>query len=266
MPAIRISPEWRWDLLPLPYAGLRVYTTLASAGGSQTVMDEVELVARDGTRQYNPTVPGKFGGAWAGFPSGSGLLVPPDAGYAALGALVRSGTKTTTFAVGARPRTRAVVPFKVPPRDAKRVTADVTYVPPVGAESVVYHGTATIRSALAPGAHVSVPTRLTPAGVELARRLGAKRLAAALKSSGYIFFTSSGGLAHGGDTAPEMIEVPMSSCHRHVSAVPRHPCAQTCPHFPDVQATGYLVYTALGDVFGSTTCTRGAPLVSWPMY
>jgi hypothetical protein len=194
------------------------------------------------------------------------LLVPPVADYAALGALVRSGTKTTTFAAGAQPPMRAVVPFKVPPRDAERVTADVTYVPPVGDESVVYHGTATIPSALAPGARVSVPTRLTPAGAELARRLGAKRLAAALKSSGYIFFTSSGGLAHGGDTAPEMIEVPMSSCFRNVQAAPKHSCSQTCPHVPGVQATGFLVYTALGDVFGSTTCNRGAPLVPWPMY
>lgn len=266
VPAIPISPEWRWDLLPLPYAGLRVYTTLVSGGGSQTIMNEVELIARDGTRQYNPHVPRKFGGGWAGFPSGSALMVPPDAGYAALGALVRSGTKPATFAIGSRPRTRAAVPFKVPPRDAKRVTADVTYVPRVGAESVVYHGAATIPSALAPGARVSVPTRLTPTGVQLARRLGARRLAAALKSAGYIFFTSSGGLAHGDDTAPEMIEVPMSSCYRSLQAEPKHPCSQTCPHFPDVQAAGYLVYTVLGDVFGSTTCTRGAPLVPWPMY
>jgi hypothetical protein len=95
-------------------------------------------------------------------------------------------------------------------------------IPPAGPESVVYQGAAKIPPALAPNAVVNVQTRLTPAGAALARRLGATRLAAALKLSGYIFFTSSGGLARDGGPE-EMIEVPMSNCYRNVQEAPRHP-------------------------------------------
>jgi hypothetical protein len=193
-------------------------------------------------------------------------MVPPVPYYSALGKLVRAQMSARTFAAGNGLRTRAIAPFAVPPRDAKRVSAEIVYVPPSGAETVVYRGSARIPSALAPGAHVRVPTRLTVDGVRVAHRLGVRKLARAMKSSGYVFFTSTGGLALGGDTAPEMIQVPMTSCFRVADGGPKHPCVQTCPRFPDVQVRGYLVYTALGDVYGSPTCSPGTPLVPWPMY
>lgn len=265
VPRIPIGAEWRWYLMPLPLVGLRVYTTVTSGGRTQTTMQEVDLVAREGARQYNPTVPGKFGGAWRGYPHGAALMVPPVPYYSALSKLVRSRMSAGAFAVGNGLRTRVSAPFSVPPRDAKRVSAEIYYVPPSGGDTVVYRGSARIPAALAPGARVRVPTRLTLDGVRVAQRLGVRKLARALKSSGYVFFTSAGGAAHGGDTAPEMIEVPLTSCFRIVNGAPRHPCVQTCPHFPDVQG-GYMVYTAIGDVYGSYTCSRGAPLVPWPMY
>jgi hypothetical protein len=267
VPPIAIGPEWRWYLLPLPLVGLRVYTTVAAGGTPASTMQEVELVARVGSRQYDPTAPrNKFGGGWRGFPSGAALMVPPPPDYEALGSLVREATSPATFVAGAGLRVHPSVPFMVPPRDATSVAADVVYVPPAGPETVVYHGTSRIRSALARGSRVDVPTRLTPAGIRLAGRLGVRSLARSLASSGYIFFTSTGGLAHGGDTAPEMIEVPMGSCYRNVTAAPKHPCRQTCPRCSEVQAPGYMIYTAIGDVYGSSTCRRGAPLVPWPMY
>jgi hypothetical protein len=58
----------------------------------------------------------------------------------------------------------------------------------------------------------------------VAARVGVRRLARSLASSGYIFFTSSGGRpCSRGERRPELIQVPMGTCFRHVEGEPQHP-------------------------------------------
>jgi hypothetical protein len=110
------------------------------------------------------------------------------------------------------------------------------------------------------GAAVKVTARLTKKGRRLARAHGARKLAAKLGSAGIADYWRNPIRGE----APERTWVPIGTCFHDYQRPRSFPCAQTCPPFPGMP-TGYLMYTALDMVYGSTTCRRGAALPPVPM-
>jgi hypothetical protein len=206
-----------------------------------------------------PALPGHFaiftGEGFAG--------APPDPDYAEYGKLAHRVTSPSTFRRHRKLRRTAVVPFLMPLEDARTLAAKVRYVRKRGPAwgTTVYARKLSVPGAAQPGARLDVRTRLTPAGKRLARRLGARKLARALAEHGVLDMTSTSTNTSYPFTK---IYVPMGTCFTDAQRPHGHPCAQTCPRFPDMP-TGYLIFGALGRMWGSQVCKRGDPLPPEPM-
>jgi hypothetical protein len=256
------DPEWRWRLIDTADAGLDV--RLSWTGGSWEFPPGVYLrVMTDAGRSNGGTdfgIPGTY-------PPyiGPGMVIrPPDPIYPELGRLLHPALSPSKFARRGAMRTKVTVPFLVGPMGNVNVVAAINYVPKSNPRRLVkvYTGRTPIDRSVAPGTPVTVRARLTSAGLQLAKRLGARKLAKSLESTGRVDFTSKtlfrGGLI-------EYVWVPVGTSFANDQLERGWPRAQTCPPFPGMP-TGYAIYSAIGSVYGSSTCTRGEPLVPWPMY
>jgi hypothetical protein len=152
----------------------------------------------------------------------------------------------------------------VPPLGATSGRANIEDVPRATPRDsvVVYKGKRSIAAGAAPNSRADIHTRLTPAGRKLAKRLGARKLAARLASGGRIWLISRQPRSM---NPLQRLPVPMGNCFADDQLDPGYPCKQTCPPFPHMP-TGYVIYATLGQTYGSPTCTKGAPLIPWPAY
>jgi hypothetical protein len=256
-----VDPEWRWRLLATPDREVQVRWTWTS-GGSADRDEWLRLLSMftnagrsDGGMRFAPrpnTVP---------IFTGSGDLgAPPNPYWVNLGKLVSKRLGKATFLAGGRLRPTVKLPWVVPWEGASVLKGRVVDVrgrnPNFGV--VVYSGSSRPRDK--EGAGATITARLTPKGRRLARRVGAASLAARLATGGLVDFDHRPIRGE----APISTWVPIDTCFRDDLRPKRHPCAQTCPRFPGMP-TGYLMFTALGGVYGSTTCAKGAPLPPDPM-
>jgi hypothetical protein len=153
------------------------------------------------------------------------------------------------------------VPWTVPPEGASSVKVAVKF--PKGRNPYfgipVYSGSA---SPGAPGAKPQIKVKLTPKGRQLVKQLGAGKVAAKLGSAGIVDY----------DWQPDKpgwgrrtLYAPIGTCFHDYQRPESFPCSQTCPPFPGMKK-GYLMYTTLESVYGSDTCTKGAPTTAVPLF
>jgi hypothetical protein len=259
-----IDRNWRWNFLNSADMQVYLVVTWRSAGLEHVWMPPGDLpwlrmYTNRGLYDGGTGLPGRFG-IYTGLGS---VIATPEPYYAALGRLAHDTTSPATFAKGRRSlRSTAVVPYAVRAAGTVALRATVEYVPRRRPRhsTVVYKGTRAIAATAQAGTRADVRTRLTRAGGRLARRLGAKKLAKALASSGRVWFIST---SPNNDNPIERLAVPLGTCFADDQLDHGYPCRQTCPPFPNMP-TGYVIYAELGVVYGSPTCTRGAPLEPWP--
>jgi len=256
------DPEWRWKLLVTADTPVRISWTLP--GGVEIGCDQdtyLRVMANAGRSDGGSpmlAVPGMVP-IYTGPGNLAGTL---DPSYPALGRLVHAAVPASKILRRGAMRSKVKVPFLVHPVGSSSVQAVINYVPRRNprAPVEVYSGRIAIGQ-LAPGTRVSVATRLTRAGQLLAKRLGAARLARALRSTGRVDFTGKTRSPGGG---VEVVWVPVGTSFPNDQLDRGWPSAQTCPAFPGMP-TGFAVYSAIGLVYGSYTCRRGDPLVPSPM-
>jgi hypothetical protein len=263
-PVVPIAdPDWRWRLLDGGDVFTYVEITWTTGGATYTSGGDgcgwLRTTTDRGPYWPEPALPGHFP-----IYTGAGYAAaPPDPDYEAYGKLAHRVTRPSTFRRRRKMRRTAVVPFLMPLEGARTLAAKVRYVGRRGPAwgTAVYARKLSIPDAVQPGARLDVRTRLTRAGRRLGRRLGAKKLAGALAAHGVLDMTSTSD----NESYPfTKIYVPMGTCFTDPQRPRSHPCAQTCPPFPHMP-TGYLIYGALGRVWGSETCTKGDPLPPEPM-
>jgi len=97
-------------------------------------------------------------------------------------------------------------------------------------------------------------------GTTMGAALGAKNLASYLAEHGRIFSTTF--FRIGRESTRELIEIPTGSCFPSYDLDKGYPCKQTCPPFPGMPK-GFVIFSAIGEVYGSYTCQKGAPLHAW---
>jgi hypothetical protein len=256
-----VDPEWRWKLVY--QADMETYVRWTwTVGGTTHKTEWLETLSmftnagRSAGGADGPPLPGRVP-----IYTGDGALnPPPDAYFADLGKAVSDRLDASSFLARGRLRKTVKLPWTVPWEGASKLKVRVLFPrgrnPGFGVP--VYAGS--IRPPDQDGATVAVTARLTPKGRRLATAMGARKVAAKLGTAGIADYWRRPIRGE----APERTWVPIGTCFHDYQRPKRLPCAQTCPPFPGMP-TGYLMYTALDSVYGSTTCTKGAALPPVPM-
>jgi hypothetical protein len=256
-----VDPEWRWKLIGQNdmqtdvrwtwTVGGRPYSTEWDAGLSMFTNS-----GRSAGGAGGPPLPGRV----PIYTGGGSLDAPPDPYVVNLGEAVSDRLDASSFLARGRLRAKLRLPWTVPWEGASKLKVRVLF--PRGRHPgfavPVYAGSS--RPPDREGATVAVTARLTPKGRRLVKALGARKLAARLGTAGIADYWRRPIRGE----SPERTWVPIGTCFRDSQRPKSFPCAQTCPPFPGMP-TGYLMYTALDIVYGSTTCTKGAPLPPVPM-
>lgn len=261
VPVIDQEVRWRW----LNQDAMKIYVDTAWTSGSnshahgeprQHALVPLELSVNAGRYHGNTEPPRLY--TKPGF-----LDIPPDPYYEELRATVHDGTSPSTFAARSKMRKIISVPFKIPPRGAKKITATVDYVPPKDARNslVMYRGAMNVPASRKPGDVVNLKMRIQFRGMTMGAALGAKKLAANLAEHGRLFSTTF--FRIGREATREMIEIPTGNCFPGYDLDKGYPCSQPCPPFPGMP-NGFVRFSAIGQVYGSYTCKKGAPLEAWP--
>jgi hypothetical protein len=201
-----LDQDWRWRFLNTPdvQVDIRVSWTSGADHGEWSDFPFLNMMTNRGRYDGGEPLPGRFG-----IYHGLGYIdITPYPHYRAFGLLVHEETKPATFAKGHAMRGMTTVPYVIAPPGATKVRATVEYVPRRRPDdtTVVYRGRRALHGAR-PGARRDVRVRLTAAGRKLAARIGARKLARTLTTSGRLWFTST----VPGDV-PELLAVPMGSC------------------------------------------------------
>ena len=267
LPLPVVDPEWRWRFLSYSEFGpLELRIQWRSEGRDHEVRDTQahlwlftnagrSLGADDGSSVAPP------GGMTPIYNGIGDLTYPPDPYWVRLGAQVAKDFEAKTFLAGGRLRPTVRISWEVPPSGARRVRADVVDSPRKGPA----WGAAVYRSANvapgAPGTTTTLTARLTPKGRALARKVGARRLAARLAATGVVTFFHE---PLPGDEGPQKTYVAMGARMRDSQRPKGYPLTQTCRPFPGMPS-GFAVFDLLGSVYGSYSCVKGAPLTPVPM-
>ena len=251
-----VDPEWRWKLVY--QADMQTYVRWTwTVGGASYRTEWLEWLSmftnsgRSSGGPGGPPLPGRVP-----LYTGQGSLnPPPDAYFVNLGKAVSDRLDASSFLARGRVRAKLELPWTVPWEGASKLKVRVLF--PRGRNPgfavPVYAGST--RPPDREGATVRVTARLTPAGRRLVKAIGARKLAVKLGIAGIVDYWRRPIRGE----APERTWVPIGTCFHDYQRPTNFPCAQTCPPFPGMPA-GYLMYTALDIVYGSTTCTKGAAL------